>query len=187
MGDGVGGGVVGEFCHREQSGPLFRFVCGEQPQVCFQFLIYSFGLPVSLWMIGGGKGDIILERLGEFSSECQGKLGASIRDYFGVKAESRENMSENKLGNSSSVNVFSAGAINYPLHEPMVYHDHDKVESVGIRQPCDEVYRDGRKGDQGLHCQGGESGYHWVFTLAAWHTAHPVMYFWRKVDIPGHQ
>ena len=27
----------------------------------------------------------------------------------------------------------------------------------------------------------------WVFTLAAWQLAHPVMNFWQKVDIPGHQ
>ena len=27
----------------------------------------------------------------------------------------------------------------------------------------------------------------WVFTLAAWQSAHPVMNFQRKVDIPGHQ
>ena len=27
----------------------------------------------------------------------------------------------------------------------------------------------------------------WVFTLAAWQSAHPKMNFQRKVDIPGYQ
>ena len=37
----------------------------------------------------------------------------------------RENMSEKELCHSGSINVFCAGAINYPLSKAMVYHDHD--------------------------------------------------------------
>ena len=76
-------------------------------------------------MIGGREGDIVLEKASEFSSEGRGELWSSVRDYPGMEAESRENVGKEKLGYSFGVNVFSAGAINYPLSEPMVYHDHD--------------------------------------------------------------
>ena len=37
-----------------------------------------------------------------------------------------------ELGYSFRVNVFCAGAINYPFCKAMVYHDHDRIISVGI-------------------------------------------------------
>ena len=76
-------------------------------------------------MIGSREGDVILEKASEFSSEGRGELWPSVRDYFRVEAESRENVGKEKLGYSFGVNVFCTGAINYPLREPMVYHDHD--------------------------------------------------------------
>ena len=42
-----------------------------------------------------------------------------------METEPRENIGEEKLGYSLGVNVFVAGAINYPLCKPMVYHDHN--------------------------------------------------------------
>ena len=47
-----------------------------------------------------------------------------------METESWENMGEKELGNSSSINVFCAGAINYPLHKAMVYHDHYRINPV---------------------------------------------------------
>ena len=58
-------------------------------------------------------------------SEGRGELQSSVQDYFRVEAKLRENMHEKELGYSCSVNVFCAGAVNYPLHKAMVYHDHD--------------------------------------------------------------
>ena len=76
-------------------------------------------------MVSGGEGNVILEEAGKFSGEGRGELWSSVRDHFQVKTESWENMSEKELGNSFGLNVFSAGAINYPLRKSMVYHDHD--------------------------------------------------------------
>ena len=42
-----------------------------------------------------------------------------------MEAELRKNMGEEEFGNSSGVNVFCAGAINYLLCKAMVYHDHN--------------------------------------------------------------
>ena len=33
--------------------------------VSFQFLVYSFGLPISLGVIGSGKGDVVLKEAGK--------------------------------------------------------------------------------------------------------------------------
>ena len=76
-------------------------------------------------VIGSGEGDVILKEIGEFLGKGRGKLRSPVQDYLGVKAESRENMSKKELGYSCCINVFCAGAINYPLHKAMVYHDHD--------------------------------------------------------------
>ena len=76
-------------------------------------------------MIGSGEGDIVLKEVGKFSSKGRGELWSSVRDHFGMAAKLRENMGEKELGNSGSVNVFGAGAINSPLCKPMVYHNHD--------------------------------------------------------------
>ena len=83
-------------------------------------------------MISGRKSDVILDEASEFSSKGGGKLWPSVGDYLGVEAESRENIGKEKLGYSFGVNVFCAGAINYPLREPMVYHDHDRIISVRV-------------------------------------------------------
>ena len=76
-------------------------------------------------MISSGKGNIILKEVSEFSSKGGGKLQSSVRDHFRVKAKLGENMTEKELGNSGSIYVFCAGAINYPLCKAMVYHNHD--------------------------------------------------------------
>ena len=96
-------------------------------------MVYSFSFSVSLRVIGGREGDIILEKASEFSSEGRGELWSSVGDYFGVEAESRENIGKEKLGYSFRVNSFSTGAINYPLREPMVDHDHDRIIPIRVR------------------------------------------------------
>ena len=76
-------------------------------------------------MIGDRESNIILEKPSKFLGEGKSELWTPIGDYFGVQAELREHMGEKELGNSGHVDIFGAGAINYPLHKAMVYHDHD--------------------------------------------------------------
>ena len=52
----------------------------------------------------------------------------------------RENIGEKELGHPFRINGFCAGAINYPLSKPMVYHDHDQIIPMGVRQSGDEVH-----------------------------------------------
>ena len=130
MGDRVGGRVVSEFCHGKELGPIFGFIRSEQPEVCLQFLVYPFHFSVSLRVIGCGEADVVLEEAGKFLCEGRGKLWSPIRDHLGVEAKSRKNIGEEKLGYSFGINVFCAGAVNYPLRKSMVYHDHDCIISV---------------------------------------------------------
>ena len=60
---------MSKLCHGEEIRSFFRFIGSEQPQISFQFLIYSFGFPICLGVIGGGEGDIVLKELGKFSGE----------------------------------------------------------------------------------------------------------------------
>ena len=76
-------------------------------------------------VIGCGEGDVILEEAGKFSCEGQGELWSPIGDHFGVETKPGKNIGEEKLGYSFRINVFCAGAINYPLRKSMVNHNHD--------------------------------------------------------------
>ena len=58
-----------EFGGCEDLGSLVWVVCAEDPEVSFNFLIGSFGLPISLGMISGGKADIVFEDSSKFSGE----------------------------------------------------------------------------------------------------------------------
>ena len=76
-------------------------------------------------MVCSGEGNVVLEEVSEFSGKGRGELQSSVRDHLGMEAESRENMIEKEFGNSRGVNVFCAGAVNYPLRKAMVYYNHD--------------------------------------------------------------
>ena len=42
VGDGMGGGVVREFCHREEFGPFSGLVSSKDPKIGLQFLVDPF-------------------------------------------------------------------------------------------------------------------------------------------------
>ena len=78
IGDGVGGGILREFCHREEFGPFRRLVLSEDLKIGFEFLIDPFRLAISLQVVGGGEGDIIIEKPGEFLCEGRSELRSLI-------------------------------------------------------------------------------------------------------------
>ena len=82
-------------------------------------------------MIGGGEGDVIVEKAGEFSCESGGELGSSIGDYPIVEAEVREDMLEKDLGDVCSRGGFVARAENYPLRKTVVYHNQNRIIAMG--------------------------------------------------------
>ena len=50
-------------------------------------------------------------------------MGASVRDYFVIKAEVKKDFVKEEIGDSFSGDNFISGAENHPLSKPMVDHD----------------------------------------------------------------
>ena len=75
---------MSKFGHREEIGPVFRFIRSKQLKVGFQLLIYSFHLSIHLWVIGCGQGDIIIEESGKLLGKDGGELRSPIGDYLGM-------------------------------------------------------------------------------------------------------
>ena len=104
----MGNQVVLEFSGSEEFRPLVRVVSAKDPKVSLNFLIGTFGLSISLGVIGGGEADIVLKDSNKFSSEGQGELGTTITDNGVMKSEVFEYMVEKELGNSTHVNSLRA-------------------------------------------------------------------------------
>ena len=74
------GGVVMEFCQGKELYPFSWVVGAKDAEISFKLLIGSFGLSISLRMIGSGEVNIIFEEMSEFLSEGGGELRTSVRD-----------------------------------------------------------------------------------------------------------
>jgi hypothetical protein len=55
--------VVDEFCEGKVFNPCFRVGLATDLQIRFQFLIKTFGLSISLWMVGGRGCDGVIKEL----------------------------------------------------------------------------------------------------------------------------
>ena len=111
-------------------------------KVCFQFLVDMFRFTISLRVVSGGKGEVVLKESGEFPSEGRCKLRAAIRDKFVVESESSEDLGEKEFRNPGGVYRFVTGDVNYPLTKPMVDHDHYGIKTLGWRKTGDKIHRD---------------------------------------------
>jgi len=100
-------------------------------EIGFYFLVDLFHFSIGLGVVGGGKGEIIVENSSKFSSECRGELWTVIRDNLVVKSIAKENFMEEKGGDFFSGDGFLSGAEIYPLSKAMVYHDQERVKACG--------------------------------------------------------
>ena len=64
VGYGVRAVIMSEFCEGDVLHPRSGVRATEDPQIGFYFLIYAFGLPISLRVVGGGESEFITK---EFS------------------------------------------------------------------------------------------------------------------------
>ena len=69
-----------KFCQGKKLYPFSRVVGAKDAEICFELLIGSLSLTISLRMIGSGEANIILEETSEFLSEGRSELRASVRD-----------------------------------------------------------------------------------------------------------
>ena len=59
IGDRVRAMVVSEFSVGDVIGPRSGVVPTEDPNVSFDFLVYTFSFPIRLGVVGGGEGKVI--------------------------------------------------------------------------------------------------------------------------------
>ena len=114
----------------------------KDPKVSFQFLVDTFRFTISLQVVGGGKGEVVLKESGEFPSEGRCELRAAIRDKFVVEAESNEDFGKKEFSNPGGVYRFVTRDVNYPLTKPMVDHDHYRIKTLGWRKTGDKIHGD---------------------------------------------
>ena len=69
-------------------------------------------------------------------------MGTTVRDDFVEKSKAKEDFVEKKGGDSFSGDGFLGGAKNHPLSKPMVYHDHERIETRGHREIHDKIAGD---------------------------------------------
>ena len=90
----------------EEVHPFPRIIGAKDVKICFNFLVGSLSLFISLRMICGGKLDIVVEESCKFSGEGGSKSRASIRYQRVVETKLFEYMVEEKFGYSCCVYGF---------------------------------------------------------------------------------
>ena len=56
-------GVMVEFCRGEELCPFSRVIGAEYAEIGLEFLIGSFGLSISLRVVGGGESYVVVEEM----------------------------------------------------------------------------------------------------------------------------
>ena len=88
VGYGVRAVIVGEFSKGNVLSPGSWVRATEDPKISFYFLVYMFGFPISLGVIGSGEGEFISEEFSQFFSESGGELWSSTRDDLIIETKS---------------------------------------------------------------------------------------------------
>ena len=132
-------------------------VSTEDPEICLDFLVYSFSLSVRLWVVSCGEGEVVFEEFPQFLSEGRGELRTMVRDDFVVKTKTEENFVKKKGGNPLSGDGFLSRAENYPLSKSVVNHDQERVKACGDRKIRDQITEDLLEGarSRGLDWESG--------------------------------
>ena len=157
---GLGGGrirpgvmyILGEW---EPSVPSGLAVVDEDMKVLFKPLIRSFGLAVSLGVIGGAYVLFDIEDAAQFLQEAGRETGISVCDDFVGSAVMWKNMLDVKIGDGGGGGCFMAGDENGSFRAIVVCDGEDAVESIGEQKFNDEVHSDGLKGEGGAVSRNG--------------------------------
>ena len=85
-------GDCGEFSEGDMLSPRSRVRATEDPKIGFYFLVHMFSFPISLRVVGSGKGKFITEEFAQFFGEGGGELWSLIRDDFVIETKSCEDL-----------------------------------------------------------------------------------------------
>ena len=127
----------------------------EDPKVGFNLLVNMFCFTIRLGVVGGRKGEIIVEELSELLGEGTGELWAMIGDDLVVEPKTEIHFMEKEGSYSLGEDGFLCGVENYPLCKAMVDHNQQRIETRGSGKVSDEV-----AGDllEGVRCTGFDQG-----------------------------
>ena len=147
--------ILGEW---EPSVPSGLAVVDENAEILFKPLIRSFGLAVSLGVVGGTYVLRDIEDAAKLLWEVRSEAGISVSDNFAGSAIVWENMLDVELGNGGGGGRFVAGNEDSSFRAVVVGDSEDAVEAVGEWKFNDEIHCDGFKGEGGAVGRDGAVG-----------------------------
>ena len=153
--------VVGKFHIGDLISPGTRVGPAEDPKIHFNLLVNVFHFTVGLWIVGSGKGEVIVEEFAKLLGKGGGELWAAIRDDLVIEPKTEIDFVEKEGSYPLGSDGFLCEAENYPLHKAMVNHNQQRVKARGGGEVSDEATRDlleGARGaglDQGKQRDGG--------------------------------
>ena len=139
MGHGVCLLIVAELHEGVQLMPRFGVVRAEDPEVNFEFLIYSFSFSVGLGMVSGTSECFYSKKSHDFAEYLGGELWASVGEEGVGEAKAFEHVFDVIQGRLGGVNCLVTRDRDYPLSRSVVDNDHEAVISVANREICDEI------------------------------------------------
>ena len=133
-------------------------VVDEDAKVLFKPLIRSFGLAVSLGVVGGAYVLRDIEDAAEFLWEMGCKMGIPVRDDLAGSTVVWKNILDVKIGNSGGGSRFMAGNEDGGFRAVMVGNGEDAIKAVGEWELNNEIHGDGFKGEGGAVGRDGAVG-----------------------------
>ena len=104
LGRAMGGRIMVEFGSREELCPWCGVIGTKDTKISLKFLIGSFNLTISLGVIGSGQSNVIFQKISQFSCKDRSELRTLIRDECVIKAKVFEDIVEEDLSDSTSIN-----------------------------------------------------------------------------------
>jgi hypothetical protein len=157
---GLGGGrirpgIVYILSEWKPSVPSGLAVVDEDAEILLKPLIRSFGLAVSLGVVGGAYVLRDVEDTAKFLREMGRKTGISVRDDLAGSAVVWENMLDVKIGNSGGGSRFVAGNEDGRFRAIVVGNGEDAVKAVREGELNNEIHGDSFEGEGGaVSCDG---------------------------------
>ena len=133
-------------------------VVNEDAEILFEPLIRSFGLAVSLGVVGGAYVLLDIEDAAKFLREMGRKAGIAVRDDLAGSTVVWKNVLDVKIGDSGGGSRFVAGDEDGSFRAVMVGNGEDAVEAVREWELNNEIHGDGFKGEGGAVGRDGAVG-----------------------------
>ena len=95
----------------------------EDPKIHFNFLVYMFHFAIRLWVVGSGKGEVIVQEFSKFLDEGRSELQATVGDDFVIEHKMEVYFVKKEGGYPFGSDHFLSRADNYSLCKAMVDHN----------------------------------------------------------------